>query len=199
MEDAKYIPIIPTTAQSSWWVFGSMRLGQEDTSWVEWYPATPLECWDTPRRMCVEKVPLPELASLPAVRKSELLESSPAFPEVATTVLGHNEEEDEWHMGVSSWEVQTFVLLSYLALKRPSGSDLMEPWWHWSVELGQYSVSCLHEELLSCSENEMFPVFSPSILSLPLFSPCFCHSLFTCEVPCFDRRTIILLSIPWRI
>ena len=33
----------------------------------------------------VEKVPLPELASLHVVRKSEPLESSPAFPEFATT------------------------------------------------------------------------------------------------------------------
>ena len=43
----------------------------------------------------MEKVPHPELATLPAVRQSEPLDSSLAFPEVARTVLGHNEEGDE--------------------------------------------------------------------------------------------------------
>jgi hypothetical protein len=119
---------------------GQMRLGQKRPhGWSDTHLTTPLVCWDTPRRMCVEKAPTfsphPESASLPAVRKKgRATRNHPGFPRVCY----HHLKTSHWGrlcwVGKAFWELEPmFTSDIYLKIKTTSWSisGFMGPWTHW--------------------------------------------------------------------
>jgi len=113
---------------------GHMRLGQEDTPWVEWYlPTTPLVCWGTPRRMCVEKAgrdTTPGVGFPPCCEKIRASRKQSYFPRgLPLPSWDSNEEEDEWHVGMLFWGMRTFILLRNVSLTKTQGAQIS-----WNLE-----------------------------------------------------------------